>query len=78
MKVILVIDVDNIDIENTKATYIELQCNNQTKQISLINHWLKPMPQKKTTDSRKMATIEEIWWNGGYNTCIEEILGGTE
>lgn len=80
MKAILVIDIDNIniDIENTQATYIELQHNTTTIQMALLNHWLKPLPQKKTTDSRKMATIEEIWWNGGYNNCIDEILGEEE
>lgn len=70
MEAILVIDVDDdIDIENTQATYIELQCNNHTTQMSLINHWLKPLPEK------------QLDWNDddeyvlGYNDCIDEILG---
>ena len=57
MKAILVIDVDNIDIENTQATYIELQCDNTTIQMALLNHWLKPMPQKKEVEVNKIEDI---------------------
>ena len=78
MKAILVIDVDNIDIENTQATYIELQHNNTTIQMALLNHWLKPMPQKKNLGeeifSNNNFTIEYAS-RSGYNNCIDEILG---
>lgn len=50
MKAILVVDLDqheNIDIEGTKATYIELETKNEIRKISLIGHWLKPLPQRK-------------------------------
>ena len=74
MKAILVIDVDNIDIENTQATYIELQCNSQTKQISLINHWLKPMPK----ELEPAISEKYVDYCQGFNDCIDEILGETE
>lgn len=51
-KAILIIDIDDelfengIDIENTQVTYIELECHNETAGMSLVNHWLKPLPQK--------------------------------
>lgn len=78
MKAILVIDVDNmnIDIDNTQATYIELQCNNITIQMALLNHWLKPMPQKKV-----FAEGLNKFQKGtkrGWNDCIDEILGDEE
>lgn len=83
MKAILVIDIDNIniDIENTQATYIELQHNNTTIQMALLNHWLKPMPQKKILDEELFMTgnfrlIEARFT--GWNDCLEEILGEQE
>lgn len=76
MKAILVFEVDNIDIENTQATYIELQCNNLTIQMALLNHWLKPMPEKNTWNITKNGYVTE--YAEGYNACIDEILGGNE
>lgn len=79
-KAILVIDVEDIDIENTQATYIELQCNDQTRQISLINHWLKPMPEKKHNNGGYRVIDGTEWFydsehDDGWNACIDEILG---
>lgn len=76
MKAILVIDIDNLDIENTQVTYIELQCNNQTRQISLVNHWLKPMPEKKSHkeyswNAEKVEITND--YEDGWNDCIEEL-----
>lgn len=79
MKAILVFDVDNIDIENTQATYIELQCNDITIQMALVNHWLKPMPKKKSVFCNKgvgkKTHYEESKYVIGFNDCIDEILG---
>ena len=86
MKALLVIDVDNIDdIENTQATYIVLRNNNHTYQMSLINHWLKPIPNKKeivcpttdgiTTEIDGEYTLNDYLFDKGYNDCIDEILG---
>ena len=76
MKAILVFEVDNIDIENTQATYIELQCNNLTIQMALLNHWLKPIPQKKEIE--KCDTWREMLRVESFNEIIDEMLGGTE
>lgn len=76
MKAILVIDVDNIDIENTQATYIELQCNNRTIQMALVNHWLKPLPEYQ---KEKMPNyVNDYEYERGFNRCIDEILWGEQ
>ena len=81
MKAILVIDAENIDIENTQATYIELQCNNLTIQMALLNHWLKHMPQKKY-DGKEWTKHYDVAGDylkaQGYNQCLDEILGDKE
>lgn len=73
MKAILVIDVDDIDIENTQATYIELKCNNDTRQMSLINHWLNPIPNK--IDQGYPCEKYDEGYSDGWDACIDEILG---
>ena len=77
-KAILVIDVDNIDIKNTQATYIELQCNNQTRQMSLVNHWLKPMPEKREPKEEWFNEYHRDEFADGWNSCLDEITGETE
>ena len=80
MKAILVIDIDNIniDIENTQATYIELQHNTTTIQMALLNHWLKPMPQKKYVNE-EIAKYDNVYDEQiGWNDCLDEILGEEE
>lgn len=71
MKAILVFDVDNIDIENTQATYIELQCNNLTIQMALLNHWLKPMPDK--IDQGYPCDAYEEGYGDGWDKCVDEL-----
>lgn len=68
MKAILVIDVEEDMIGEVDYTILtkENMCNGRAQ--------LKPMPQKETINERKVVT-EVVWWNGGYNTCIDEILG---
>lgn len=80
MKAILVFDVENIDIENTQATYIELQCNNLTIQMALLNHWLKPIPQKRELEESGNSLIDDCkeYYTDGWNDCLDEILGETE
>lgn len=70
MKAILVIDIDDIDIENTQVTYIELKCQNYTEGMSLVNHWLKPLPQRKKFDN------QIPYKKSGWNDCLDEILEG--
>ena len=90
-KAILIIDIDDelfencIDIENTQVTYIELECHNETASMSLVNHWLKPLPHKNKYDVDEFATIDYEndvtlghYLNKGWNDCIDEILGEEE
>ena len=77
MKAILVIDLEhpneNIDIEGTQATYIELKTIKGIRRISLINHWLKPIPDK--IDQGYPCDKYEEGYGDGWDSCLDEILG---
>lgn len=80
MKAILVLDLEhpneNIDIEGTQATYIELKTKKGIRRISLINHWLKPLPDK--IDEYYPCRVYDEGYYNGWNDCIDEILGDKE
>lgn len=88
MKAILVIDIpDNLKYEDL---YLEGRILYRTKKDIVLKFLkelsmcsLKPMPQKKEVKGdfykqREIATEmnDLIDFDKGYNTCIDEILGG--
>lgn len=76
MKALLVIDIDdNIDIKNTQVTYVELQCDNHTTQISLINHWLKPMPERINPLKVDSDNLLDLGYMHGRNDLINQMEG---
>lgn len=75
MKAILIIDVDDLDIENTQATHIELKCGSHTRQVSLINHWLMPMPKRINPLKVDDSNLLDLGYLHGRNDLINQLEG---
>lgn len=91
MKAILILDMP-IDCEGCDMFFVDkdfkcyrCKANDMVIGDEIVRQkWcpLKPLPQKKEVDeNHKMAQWNndcDIAYNAGYNTCLEDILGGKE
>ena len=82
MKAILLIDVpDNTDFDKDYRLTGLLLANEYAENVGIEfkDARLKPMPEKKNTDSSLKYTNEPMQYRReGYNQCIDEILGEEE
>lgn len=84
MKAVLVIDVEERDI-GRKVNYISVQGGGMSYIVGSMGNdvRLRPLPKIKTREEEiaKDPFIDDLFYDEfilGYNTCLNEIAGGTE
>lgn len=73
MKALILIDVD--DIENTSA---QVRLIKDDEVVEMFTSKLKPLPQFNKVEGTMTTPIDFNYFNLGWNSCLNTILGEEE